>query len=562
MFECLLIRRHYKLGLQILIGVFAIAILCNCSRAQFSSPAVSGVYNRAAGMGGSMPMSGGMPGSSSSDFGQRSGFGNGSSSQDDFYMGDDFMTDNLDIFSNPGSFMNRFTFRIPTFESIKVGAPEYVYKGHDAKEPALSARFTMYNNGREYKYAVLSSSGDTTAKLWDLDGKYDPETGEWFVTSGRNRKTYKDEHKQGVTKAIFAPDYAHVLTCSYDGIGRLWILKSAENLRAYTGAKDRLWSIDVTSSGEYVAAACNDGRVYFWEAVGTAKRLGNLPNRADSQAETPDSTVGHNGPIFDVSFNPTGTLLATAGADSTVRIWNPFSGRQIAVLTGHKDKVYSVKYSDNGFYILTASRDKTARLWDAHTGQEVCRYVGHTGAVREANFAGTLQNYVCTASDDGTVRLWNLQGTYMSDQNENNRNGGGNSGNATNSSSGFPMPTMPTISSASPYGMGASSGSMESGDSRQDQAKQKPKRAPGRPKGREIAVFEADSPVFSSDVSPDMAYVAGACADGTVKIWRVPSSTNLFFGETRNNDNFGSGMDSMPVMMGPASGASRTNGGY
>ena len=555
MFKCLLLRRRCEIGLQLLIGVFAIVLSCDYALAQFSSPAVFGVRNTATSSfgGGGYPQPGMPTPPSGSGAGSYNGYGDAPAMQDDFFQEDDFMTDDFDFFMKPSLFISRFMFRMPSFESVKVEAPEYVYKGHDAKEPVLSARFVVYNNGREYKYAVLSASGDTTAKLWDLDGKYDPETGEWFVTSGRNRKTYKDEHKQGVTKAIFGPDYAHVLTCSYDGIGRLWILKSGENLRAYLGAKDRLWSIDVTDSGEYVAAACNDGRVYFWEAVGNAKRLGTLPNRADSLAETPDSKIGHEGPIFDVSFNPTGTLIATAGADHTVRIWDPFRGRQIAVLTGHKDKVYSVRYSDDGAYLLTASRDKTARLWNAHTGQEVCRYVGHTGAVREASFVGTLSNQVCTASDDGTVRFWELHGSVTDNQDGNSRSNG--SGNATGSSSGYPMPT---IQNAAPGGMGG----MDSSDSRQGQESKKPTRSPGRPKGRELAVFEADTPVFSADVSPDMAYVAGACADGTVKIWRVPSSTKLFFGATSNNQSFDSMMGTTPEMMGPAPGASKPSVDY
>ena len=47
-------------------------------------------------------------------------------------------------------------------------------------------------------------------------------------------------------------------------------------------------------------------------------------------------------------------------------------------------------------------------------------------------------------------------------------------------------------------------------------------------KGVELVRFEADSPVFSVDVSEDEVYVCGACQDGTGKIWRMPNAARYF----------------------------------
>jgi dynein assembly factor with WDR repeat domains 1 len=43
---------------------------------------------------------------------------------------------------------------------------------------------------------------------------------------------------------------------------------------------------------------------------------------------------GHSGEISKVSFNPQGTKIITAGADSTARIWNAESGEELQVLEG------------------------------------------------------------------------------------------------------------------------------------------------------------------------------------------------------------------------------------
>ena len=397
--------------------------------------------------------------------------------------------------------------------------PEFVYKGHDLDKPLLSVKF--YKDSSFDGYAVLSGSGDTTARLWLLTGEFDPQTTEWSITKANLQKTFKDVHKQGVTKAIFSPDSSYVLTSSYDQVGRLWLMRNEENIRAYTGAKDRLWSISVSPSGDYVAGACNDGRVYFWESL-TVQKLATLPNNEEASLSG-NTDVGHIGPVFDVAFDPTSSFVATAGADGTVRIWNLGLLRQVAVLKGHEDKVYSVTFSPDGSYILTASRDKTARLWNPSTGEEVCRFVGHTGGVRQAIFANSS---ICTASDDGTVRLWDANAVRSK-------------ANASSLISG-------SSSMGSEYGS-SMGGSGASSKDAQSNASSLPSRKEGFKKGVELVRFEANSPVFSVDVSEDKVYVCGACQDGTGKIWRMPNAARYFNDNSYqgNSQNYYLGTDPM-----------------
>jgi WD40 repeat protein len=97
----------------------------------------------------------------------------------------------------------------------------------------------------------------------------------------------------------------------------------------------------------------------------------------DGQARQAALTLrGHVGPVRAVAYTRDGKRLATGGHDTTVRIWDTATGREIACLRGHTQSVRGVAWSPDGGRLATASADGTARIWDATTGQELHRLCG------------------------------------------------------------------------------------------------------------------------------------------------------------------------------------------
>jgi len=114
---------------------------------------------------------------------------------------------------------------------------------------------------------------------------------------------------------------------------------------------------------------------------------------------------GHVGAVRDLAFSPRATLLASVSNDGTARVFSLSDDAPVSVMSGHASPISQVAFSPDGTRIVTASADKTARVWKAETGGQLALLRGDQGGVTAARFVGDGSDVV-TGSDDGKVKLW------------------------------------------------------------------------------------------------------------------------------------------------------------
>lgn len=116
---------------------------------------------------------------------------------------------------------------------------------------------------------------------------------------------------------------------------------------------------------------------------------------------------GHQDRVKDVSFSPDGTILASASADNTVKLWNAKDGILLATLTGHNDNVLSVSFSPDGKILASTGRDGTIKLWNVKSGTLVQTFTGHRDRLASISYSPDGKLLV-TGSLKGTVGIFNV----------------------------------------------------------------------------------------------------------------------------------------------------------
>ena len=68
-------------------------------------------------------------------------------------------------------------------------------------------------------------------------------------------------------------------------------------------------------------------------------------------------------PLNKVAFDRSGSTLAAASDDGTVKIFNCEEMTTVAELRGHEDAVQSVAWDLEGKFLVSAGSDCTFRIW-------------------------------------------------------------------------------------------------------------------------------------------------------------------------------------------------------
>lgn len=191
--------------------------------------------------------------------------------------------------------------------------------------------------------------------------------------------------------------------------GEIWLFRLENDsqlpstpLASFTGHKDAVYAMAFSPDGKTLATAGYDRLIHLWD-------ISLVETKSSQPITTPKLTLkDHSDTIYGLSFHPDGQLLASAGADRAVKVWEIATGKRLYTLGDPTDWVYCVEWSPDKKHLAAGGVDKSVRVWDAdkESGKLVHSVYAHEKAVSRLMYSSDGAS-LFTVGEDKVLKAWN-----------------------------------------------------------------------------------------------------------------------------------------------------------
>lgn len=225
---------------------------------------------------------------------------------------------------------------------------------------------------------VLAGIDDDSVVVWDVEHA----SVQHLASQGRR-----------LLGIALSADGTHLAAHGDGGVVSVWDARSGGRSESYSiGEGFRIEDIALSPNGENLI-------VFFSGDGGISRfRLGSseAPLRFDSE-----------GSATEWKFSPDGGVLATAGGDGHIHLWDLKTGGESTPPLGVSGEVTAFTFSSDGTSLVASTTDGRLSFWDIATGERRKSFSGTDVEVRELTFVGDTET-VAGLDALGEVNVWDL----------------------------------------------------------------------------------------------------------------------------------------------------------
>jgi WD40 repeat protein len=254
--------------------------------------------------------------------------------------------------------------------------------------PGLSVRNSFFSNDNQELTTVTENGA---IKRWDIS-----ESGQSELATIAGPA----EVDRFVRSAHFIDEGKRLITAGDEGLLYIWDTATWDELMTVQAHNDRIRRIDYSPDEHLLATGIDN------EDVALAQIWDTETWQLKHTLEGHDPVPGFFNGVLDVKFNMNGKLVATAGADGKVIVWDSSTGNLILKLDGHNGNgVLRVEFSPNDRF-LASTGGGLINIWDVSDGQ-LLSTLSSDGGAWSLDFSPDSKQLLA-GNEAGTVFLWLL----------------------------------------------------------------------------------------------------------------------------------------------------------
>lgn len=167
------------------------------------------------------------------------------------------------------------------------------------------------------------------------------------------------------------------------------------------GHKDAVYALAWSPDGRLLATAGYDRVIHLWEIPGT------WPFDPKKEIVPKRTLKDHSDTVYSLAFHPDGKLLASASADRAVKVWDAATGTRLYTLSDPTEWVYTLAWSPDKKHLAAGGVDKSIRVWaaDKDGGKLVHSVFAHEQAVWRLAYAPDGKS-LFSVGEDRVVKRW------------------------------------------------------------------------------------------------------------------------------------------------------------